>query len=262
MHLSVIIGVLALATLYVWVASVLRRRITPGQWGAFGAALATIVVALNGPIDTWADDRLFTAHMAQHLLLSMVMPPLLLLGIPSWMLRPLLRVPALRATARVVTNPLVAFAIYNGFLILMHTPPVFERMVRDEDVHIALHLALMATGTVMWWPVVSPLPELPRLSYPAQMLYLFVLMIPMAAVSAPITLGPEVIYPWYLEGPHPFGMNPLTDQVVGGLLMWIGAGTYLLGVYTVIFFRWARRDDCDEPPVREPFARTSRLQVS
>ncbi len=215
----------------------------------------TILVALDGPVDALADARLFSAHMAQHLLLTQVMPPLLLLGLPAWMLRPLLRVRGVQPIARRLTNPLVAFAVYNGLLIAIHVPVVFDRMVRDEPIHIALHLALMATGVLAWWPLLSPMPELPRLAYPGQMLYLFLLLIPMAAVSAPIALGTTVIYPWYAEGPHPARLSALADQQLGGLLMWVGAGLYLMAVFSAIFFRWARRDDRDEPAVGRPVAR-------
>ena len=94
----------------------------------------------------------------------------------------------------------------------------------------------MAAGILLWWPILSPLPELPRLSYPAQILYLFLLMIPMTAVAAPITLATRVIYPWYTEGAHGWGLKPLDDQVLGGLIMWIGQGTYLMFVFTFIFY--------------------------
>jgi cytochrome c oxidase assembly factor CtaG len=75
------------------------------------------------------------------------------------------------------------------------------------------------------------------------------LLIPMAAVSAPITLASEVIYPWYLEGPHPGGLTALADQVLGGLLMWVGAGLYLMCIFSLMFFRWAQRDDSDDPVI-------------
>lgn len=251
MHPSVVIGVLVLATAYVWLGASLHRRIPRRRWLAFAAALVTILIAL-GPLDELADGRLFTAHMAQHLLITLVMPPLLLLGIPEWMFRWALRWRGVLPVARRIASPLLAFGLYNGLLVVVHTPWVFESMLRDGDVHVAVHLGLMITGTIMWWPLLSPLPELPRLSYPAQMLYLFVLMIPMAAVSAPITLSPAVIYPWYTEGPHPWGISPFNDQIIGGLLMWVGASTYLLCVSTFIFFRWARYDDRDEPRVGRP----------
>ena len=264
MHVSVIIGVLVMAAAYVWTATGLRRRIPRRQGLAFAAALATITVALNGPIDALADERLFTAHMLQHLLLTMVMPPLLLFGIPGWMFAWALRWRGAYIIGRRLTNPLIAFAVYNGFLAIVHAPAVFESMVRNDTMHVALHLGMMVTGTILWWPLMSPVEELPRLSYPAQLLYLFVLMVPMAAISAPITLAHDVIYPWYTEAPHPFGLTPLSDQILGGLLMWVGAGTYLLCVATLIFFRWARWEDRDEPvlaPPRRP-ARPSAVRVS
>jgi putative membrane protein len=255
LHPSIVIGIAILAGLYALAAVRTRQRLSAAQAGAFAAALATMFVALNGPVDALADDRLFTAHMLQHLLLALVMPPLLLLGTPAWMVRPFLRPRPVRRVAAWVTQPLVAFVVYNGFLAVLHTPPVFECMVRDETVHIAMHIGLMVTGTIMWWPLLSPLPEMPRLTYPAQTLYLFLLLIPMAAVSAPITLATTVIYPWYLEGPHPWGVTPLSDQMLGGLLMWVGAGLYFMCVFSVMFFRWAQRDDRDAPPRRAPVGR-------
>ena len=254
LHPSVVVGVVGLALLYAGAAVGLRRRASARQAVAFIAALATLLVALDGPVDRIADGRGFAAHMLQHLLLGLVMPPLLLLGLPDWMLRPLLRWRALRALARFLTHPIVAFAAYNGFLAVIHTPPVFEWMVRDDAAHIVMHLGLMVAGTLVWWPLLSPLPELPRLPYPAQTLYMFLLLIPMAAVSAPITLASQVIYPWYLEGPHPGGLTPLADQVLGGLLMWVGAGLYLMCVFSMMFFRWAQREDRDEPPAGRPLA--------
>jgi putative membrane protein len=247
-HPSVVIGVFALALAYVLAAVAAGRRPGRRAVAAFGAALAVLLVAL-GPVDGLADHRLFMAHMGQHMLLSMVMPPLLLLGIPDWLFRPLLQWPSLVRLARVLLHPLVAFVLYNGYVAVLHTPPVYEVMVRDEVSHITLHLGLMVTGTIMWWPLLSPVPELPRLPYAGQVLYLFLMLVPMAAVSAPITLASSVIYPWYLEGAHPFGIAPLTDQVWGGLLMWVGGGTYFMGVFSAIFFRWVRRESRDVPPV-------------
>jgi putative membrane protein len=248
-HPSVVAGVGALAVLYWAVARWTETRPSSAERLAFSAGLAAIVLALDGPLDAWADARLFTAHMLQHLVLTLVVPPLLLLGVPAPMLRPLLRVPGMRPVARLVTHPVIAFAGYNAVLVVLHLPAVFERMVRDQPIHIALHLLLLAVGVILWWPLASPLPELPRLSYPGQMLYLFLLLTPMAAVAAPITLAPTVLYPWYAEGPRPWGIAAHADQVIGGLAMWIGAGFYLLCVFSLVFFRWARHEDRDTPAI-------------
>jgi putative membrane protein len=110
-------------------------------------------------------------------------------------------------------------------------------------------MMFMITGTLLWWPLLSPMPELPRLSYPAQIIYLFLLLIPMSAIAAPVTLATTVIYPWYAQGPHPWGLSPISDQVLGGLVMWVGESLYLMCVFSAIFFRWAGRDDRDRPVV-------------
>ena len=155
--------------------------------------------------------------------------------------------PSDQAFARLLTTPVIAFLIFSAVFVTAHFPPIFDRMCRDENFHIFLHLLFMAAGILLWWPILSPLPELPRLSYPAQILYLFLLMIPMTAVAAPITLATRVIYPWYTEGAHGWGLKPLDDQVLGGLIMWIGQGTYLMFVFTFIFYRWQQREDIDIP---------------
>ncbi len=257
-HPSVLIGVVGLGALYVGAAMRLRRRPTRRQAAWFAIALATILVT-HGEIDELADQRLFFIHMLQHLLQTLVIPPLLLLGTPDWMLRPWVLSRALKPIVRVVTQPVAAFFIFSAVFVTAHNTAIFDRMCRDEAFHITLHLCFIAAGVVLWWPILSPLPELPRLSYPGQIMYLFLLMIPMTAVAAPITLASAVIYPWYLEGPHAWGIKPLDDQVLGGLLMWIGQGTYLMLIFTAIFFRWSQRDDRDAPAAAEPAPIAPRL---
>ncbi len=247
-HPSIAIGVVALAILYWLACRLCKRRPTRRQVAWFTAALLVIFYTHTG-LDEYADDRIFFMHMLQHLVQAFVIPPLLLLGTPDWMLRPWVMSRAVKPIARIFTNPVVAFLLFSAVFVTAHFPPIFDKMCRDENFHIFLHLCFMTTGVLLWWPILSPLPELPRLSYPAQILYVFLLMIPMTAVAAPITLATHVIYPWYLEGPHGWGIPALDDQILGGLLMWIGQGTYLMAVFTVIFYRWSRNEDRDEPMI-------------
>lgn len=245
-HPSIPIGVAALAILYWLGCRLCGRRPTRGQVGWFTAALAVILYT-HTELDEFADNRIFFMHMLQHLVQAFVIPPMLLMGTPDWMLRPWVLSRAVKPVARIFTNPVVAFFLFSAVFVTAHFPPIFDRMCRDENFHIFLHLCFMTTGVLLWWPILSPLAELPRLSYPAQILYVFLLMIPMTAVAAPITLATHVIYPWYLEGPHGWGIKPMEDQILGGLLMWIGQGTYLMAVMTIIFYRWSRSEERNEP---------------
>jgi putative membrane protein len=122
-------------------------------------------------------------------------------------------------------------------------------MMTNEGAHIGIHNLFMVSGTILFWPLLSPMPEFPRLSYPAQILYLFLLMVPMTAVAAPITLAESVTYPWYAAEPHPFGLAPLQDQVIGGILMWVADSFYLMLITTLIFFRWARDEEVEVPAI-------------
>jgi putative membrane protein len=105
---------------------------------------------------------------------------------------------------------------------------------------------MFLTGAVlMWWPLLSPLPELPRLSYPGQMLYSFLMTLPMTVVSIFIVYADHVLYPAYASAPRLWGLSPLEDQRLGGLIMWIPGGLFFYLLTSLIFFRWtaSQRDD-------------------
>jgi putative membrane protein len=250
-HPSIPIGVAVLIAIYLFACRAAGRRPARRQAMWFALAMGAILFT-HTELDELADARIFAMHMLQHLMQTFVIPPLLLLGTPGWTLQPWMLSKPLKPIARLLTQPVVAFLLFSAVFVSAHFPPIYDRMCRDEDFHIFLHLLFMASGVILWWPILSPLPELPRLSYPAQILYLFLLMIPMTAVAAPITLATHVIYPWYTEGAHGWGLRPIDDQVLGGLIMWIGQGTYLMFVFTFIFYRWQQREDRDTPVLPTP----------
>jgi putative membrane protein len=107
-----------------------------------------------------------------------------------------------------------------------------------HPIHITQHLCFMIAATLMWWPVLSPLPELPRLSYPLQMLYLFLLTIPMSVIAVCIGYADEVLYPAYSSAPRIWGITPMQDQLIGALIMWIPGGLFFFVIISIVFFRW------------------------
>lgn len=248
LHPSVLVGTGLLGALYVYGIGPWRRARglpSPPAWKAacFFGALALLLLALNGPIHDLSDYYLFSVHMAQHLLLTLLFPPLLILGLPGWLIEPLVRPPAVRRVARILTQPVVAAAIFTVTIAMWHLSSYYELMMRDHNVHIVTHLMFMATATLMWWPVMSPVPELvPRLSYGLGMLYLFLVGIPMQIVAALISLSGSVLYPWYSVAPRTWGLSPLDDQQLGGLLMWVPGNLYLFLVIGVLFLVWSREN--------------------
>jgi putative membrane protein len=254
---SVVIGVAVLGIGYV-VATLGRRRIDPdasvepARVGSFGGFLLVLLGALTGPVHELSDDYLFSAHMVQHMLLIFAMPPLLLYGIPGWMLRPVVRDERVARLGRRLTRPTSAFVIFNVTLVTWHLPPLYNLAMEHHPVHIVEHLMFMATSVILWWPVLSPFPEVPRAPYPVQLLYLFVVGLPMVMVSIFIAMADGLLYPFYATAPRIWDqLTPHADQNLGGLIMWIPGGLVFLMAIAVVFFRWqaAGADDRAVPAV-------------
>ena len=244
-HWSTVIGLVALGALYHWRARVaaadpsLGPAPTSAQRARFIGGLVAIFLSLNGPLHDLSDSFLFSAHMVQHLLLTLLVPPLLISGTPASLFRQALRYPWVAGIARVIAKPAVCFAIFNVVLIAWHFPVVYNLALGYHPIHIVQHLMFMVAGTLMWWPLLSPLPELPRLAYPLQLLYCFLMTLPMSLVAVSITYADQPLYPLYASAPRLWGVSPMQDQLIGGLIMWIPGGLFFVGVMTVIFFKWA-----------------------
>ena len=263
-HLSTVIGLLALGGAYLWrahrgpsfldrVANQIGQKIAPniqtptsGQRASFFVGLAIIFITLNGPLHDLSDYYLFSAHMIQHLVLTLIVPPLLILGTPGWMLRPLLRKPSVARLATRMTSTAGCFLIFNAVLAFWHLPPMYNLALNNHSIHIVQHLMFLAASVFMWWPITSQLPELPRASYPAQMMYCFLLTVPMGIIAIFVSMAEDLLYPAYAIAPRIWGMSPMQDQQYGGLIMWIPGALFFYGVMSVVFFKWQQRDADDE----------------
>jgi putative membrane protein len=208
----------------------------------FAASLVTLFLALASPIDTLS-TILFTMHMTQHILLVMVAAPLLLLGLPAPFLRPLIREPRLKASLTWLTHPFIAFFLYNGVLLVWHLPVLYDAALQNELVHDLEHAMFFYTAVLSWWPLLSPLPELPRLSYPAQILYIFLIAIPGGILAALLVFAGDVLYPTYAAAPRLWDFSALADQQAGALVMMIPGKAIYLVALTIVFFIWFNQDE-------------------
>ncbi|MFN2613258.1 MAG: cytochrome c oxidase assembly protein [Actinomycetota bacterium] len=208
-----------------------RRRWTLGT--------LAILVAASWPIHDLAERSLYSVHMIQHMLITIVAPPLLITGAPAWMARALLPPRVMRAW-RVVTKPSVALVQFNIILVFSHWPMIVNASVHSELLHFSLHLLLFASALVLWWPVFSPLVELPRLPYPKTMLYLFLQSIVPTVPASFLTFGDHPLYKAYIAMPKAWGISALTDQRTAGLIMKIGGGFIIWGIIAWAFFMWFR----------------------
>ncbi|HEY2770493.1 MAG TPA: cytochrome c oxidase assembly protein [Solirubrobacteraceae bacterium] len=217
---------------------------------SFTAGLLTIVVALDSPIDHYADE-LFWVHMVQHVLLLTVAPPLILLGRPwprMWRALPLhWRTSAGRTLVRSrvasplrkLARPVPAWLLFNLTIILWHLPGAYDATLRSAGVHQLEHAMFFFTGLLFWARVIDPGPLRPRLIWPARIAYAVGAMVVGWGLAIALVLAPDPLYSHYATLAHrPEGISALTDQQLAGGVMWV-PGSIAYAVAVVIgFYRW------------------------
>jgi putative membrane protein len=210
---------------------------------AFGAGLAALAVALMGPVERLAAER-FSWHMAQHLLVTMVAAPLLLLGRPVGLARrassgPVRGVLLSVLRSRVieaVTHPVVAWLALAVALWATHFTSLYQRALASEPVHVLEHALYLAASLLFWLPVVATEPTRRRLGYPARLLYLFLAAAAGALLASTLFQSTRLLYPSYA------GPGGLADQQTASAVMWIGGGLGFLIAILLVAGAWARHD--------------------
>jgi putative membrane protein len=210
----------------------------------FALGACTMWLAADWPIHDVAEGFNYSVHMVQHLLLSMVATPLLLLGTPAWLLRGILRPPSFAfRVVRVCARFLPALLVFNVVLVLTHWPAMVDFSLRHELAHFLVHALIFVSALIVWMPVLSPLPEIPRLAPPPRMIFLFLQSIVPTIPASFLTFGSSPLYKFYESAPHLWSLSTVDDQRLAGLIMKIGAGLLLWLLIATIFFRWAADEE-------------------
>jgi putative membrane protein len=225
---SIVAGCAALAIGYL---AIFRRR-CQRRMPYFLVGVVLLLLDLVSPIDTLGDRYLFSAHIVQHFLLALVIPPLMLLGTPAFDLG------ALSRLERILGQPPVSWLLGVGTMLVWHIPALFNAALANDTLHIFQHLSFLITGTIFWWPILGPLEDR-HLQPLGAVTYLFSACVCCSLLGAFLTFGPIGLYPAYLNPPAQiWGLDPKSDQRLGGLLMWVpGCFVYLSGILST-FVRW------------------------
>ncbi len=256
-----LLGAVGISGLYLWAISDKERArypdsqpVSPWRITAFFAGILAFIIALLSPIEPLADDFLLTAHMVQHILITLIGPLLMLLGVPPWLWSAIAK-----GLGRgwdlwiMITRPVPAFLIFNLTFAFVHIPGFYNLALENTNVHILEHVLLWGTAFIAWWCVVAPSPELGELQ-PGILkgVYLLANTIPGQIVGALITFSNGILYEEYNHAPRMWGLSPTSDQQLGGLIMWVGVGTFYVIAAMIIFFKWAAEEEAKERrgPVR------------
>jgi putative membrane protein len=213
--------------------------VTKRQRLCFVAGVALLWISADWPMHDIAEEYLYSVHMVQHLLISFVVPPLLLMSVPEWLARLIVVDGSLAAKViRRLVRPLVAAVVFNALQGLMHWSTLVELSVRSGPFHYAMHLLMFASALAMWTPVVGPLREF-HLSEPAKMVYLFAMSIVPTVPAAWLTFAEGSVYPIYDHAQRLFGISVTADQQAAGAVMKVLGGMYLWTLIAIRFFRFS-----------------------
>lgn len=250
---SVLIGFSLWTGLYV--LAIRRGESIPlAQQVVFHLGTLAGLIALVSPLDELGDGYLFSAHMIQHLLLMFVAAPLWLLGAPGWIVDRIIP-QGLTKVVKWLTDPKSAFAAFAFIMCVWHIPFLYELAQENEAIHIFDHLTYIGAALIGWWPVMgAESSHIPKPVPPIRLLYLFLLSIPCTALGALLTLAHTPFYSFYVMASHPFGLDAMQDQRLGGLLMWMPTHMFLLLALGVTFIKWFVNS---EHQVEHHFAKSS-----
>ncbi len=249
-HPEVWLLAVSVAGLYMWAGRTIGPKVVPagtppitqGQKRWFFAGVAVLWLASDWPMHDVGEQYLYLVHMIQHLLLTFVMPPLLLLGTPEWLARLVIGDGSASLWIKRFCRPVVAGVAYNAMVLLIHWPAVLNASVKVAALHFAIHLLLVLTATAWWMSICGPIPEW-RLSLPAQMVYLFLMSVVPTVPGAWLTFADRPLYKAYDIPQRMFNISVTQDQQAAGLIMKLGGGAYLWTIITMLFFRWANRHE-------------------
>ncbi|HVB09894.1 MAG TPA: cytochrome c oxidase assembly protein [Bacillota bacterium] len=247
-HPELLLAALLVGIAYIQVTGRLRARfeggapVPPGKSAAFLGGLLVLYLAQGSPLEILSNEYLFTAHIVQTILLLLVAPPLLLMGTPAWLVRPLFRAERVRRVVRGLTSPVTATVIFVAVFSAYLDPSITESALNNGWLYLLQHALSFVAALILWWPVLSPLPELPPLSDPLQLLYTFCIELGMTVAFALITFAGTPLYPTFAAAPRVLALTPLQDQELGGLVMRLGSMASFGVAFAVAFFRWFRSD--------------------
>jgi len=224
-----------------------RARVRPAERVAFWIGWATAVAALMPQVDEAAAE-LFSVHMAQHEVLMLIVAPLMIAGRPIlpwlWALPDGVRGRASRSMSGGVisstwtwlTMPLVAWAFHGLTIWIWHLPALYQAAVRNDGIHTVQHAMFVGTAALFWWGLVYG--RYGRAAYGAAVLYVFATLVHTGLLGAMFTLSERTFYPFYVQRAAGAGIDPVADQQLAGLYMWVPSGIVLTLFGLALFAAW------------------------
>jgi putative membrane protein len=245
--LALALCVYALGIARLWGRAGARRGLRAWQVVAYGAGMLSLWIALLSPLEALS-AVLFSAHMGQHEILMLVSAPLIVMGRPLYALAWALPARTRRAAGAIVerpavlglwhglTNPWVVLLLHGATLWVWHIPGLFEHALAHENVHALQHLSFFLTAALFWWSMVNG--RYGRVGYGVGVVFVFATALHSGLLGAMLTFAQGLWYPTHEARTRAAGLDPLEDQQLAGLIMWIPAGVLLTLLALALLSAW------------------------
>ncbi len=245
-------GLYAIGLRRMWSASGVGHGVARWEAACFAGGWCALFVALVSPLHPWG-AVLFSAHMTQHEILMLVAAPLLVLGTPMVVFLRALPSPWAQLLARLgnsgpwqslwtsISNPFAAFVIHGAILWLWHVPALFQATLTNEWIHALQHSSFLFSALLFWWSVIHVKDRV--IGYGAAVLYMFSTALHSGILGALITFAAGVWYPAYAKTTPWWGLTPMEDQQLGGLIMWVPAGIVYIIAGLALVAGWMRESE-------------------
>lgn len=256
---ALLAGILLVAWCYLLLIGPFRDKIDPRApyprrelcWFLLG--VVSFYFAVGSPLDATGESFLFSAHMVQHNILMYVTALLTVLALPGWLVDGLLRKsPIALRCFRFLLHPVAAGLCFTSVFCVWHFPVLYEAALHDKVLHMIEHLTMYGSSVMMLWPLLSKSALIPRINWGVQILYIFLLMVAQIPLFGILTFSTEVLYPTYELAPRISFLDPMSDQVLGGLLMKVANMIFSLWLMGRAFIMWSREQEADVTPQRSP----------
>jgi putative membrane protein len=239
---EVLIAIALVAGAYAWRARSVRHDLLRSVF--FASGLTVIAVALLSPIDRLGEERLFSVHMVQHLLLTDVAPILLLLGLSRAMMRPLIRrTRPLEQALGPLAHPATALVVLIVAVCGWHLAAAYEFALHHSWAHQLEHMTFFWAGIAFWWYVIEPVPPRHRLDGLGMLAYVAAAKLALGGLGIALAFSPNAFYDTYVQAPRTWGLTAVEDLNVGGLVMMLEQSIVLVVFFAIVFARMLERSE-------------------
>ncbi|MEX2023712.1 MAG: cytochrome c oxidase assembly protein [Thermoleophilaceae bacterium] len=223
------------------------RGAGPLQAAAFTAGVVALLAAVASPLDGLGEDYLFSAHMAQHVLLGDIAPLLLLLGLSRVIMRPLTRrLTSVERRLGPIASPWTGLALWLVLMYLWHVPALYDAALRSPIVHLVEHASFFTAGVCVWWPLIQPVPMRRPLHGFQTVAYIGGAKFGLAALGLYLTWSSGVLYPFYEDVPRIWGLSAITDQNAGGAIMMVEQSLTFVIALALLFSRMLAQSEVEQ----------------